>query len=77
MSVRQRALDPKHVRRDNGRLAFQRPAKRLYLGVRPIAEIGERARLHFAAIAIALAKQNGGWGGAVGHPCHVHEIRMS
>ena len=77
MAVRQRALDPKLVRRDDGRLALQHPAKRLDLGVRPIREIGERARLHLAAVAIALAQQNGRRGGAVGDPCHVHEIRMS
>ena len=76
MAMRQRALDPKLLLGYDGRLALQHPAERVYLGVRPIGEIGERARLHLAAVAIALAQQNGRRGGAVGHPCHVHEIRM-
>jgi hypothetical protein len=76
VTVRKRALDPKRVPRDKGRLAFQHAAKRLYLGVRPTREIGERARLHLAAVAIALAQQNGGRGGSVGNPCHVHEVGM-
>lgn len=65
MAVRQRALDPKRVPGYDGRLALQYPAERLHLGVRPMREIGKRARDRLG-LMFAFDARLGGH--VVGHP---------
>jgi hypothetical protein len=76
MAVGQRALDLSLPLPQAANLAFQQPAQRLNLGVRPVCEVGERARFDFAAVAIAFAQQHGRWRRAVWNPGHVHAIGM-
>jgi hypothetical protein len=77
MSMRQRPLDLDPLRRNNHRLAAQHPPQRLHLGVRPVREVGERAGLHLAALAPALAQEYGGRRRAVRHARDVHEPHKS
>jgi hypothetical protein len=58
MAVRQGALDRQPLRRRHHGLALEDPAQRFDLGRRPAREIGERARLDLAVIAIALAQED-------------------
>ena len=44
----------------NTNLSGEHPAQALDLGLRPIGDVGERARLDLAALAIAFAQQDGG-----------------
>ena len=61
MAVRQRAGDLEALggERHEG-LPGQHPAQALDLRLRPVGDVGERARLDLAALAIALAQQDGG-----------------
>ena len=61
MAVPQRAgdLEALFAERHEG-LPGQHPAQALDLRLRPIRDVGERARLDLAALAIALAQQDGG-----------------
>jgi len=54
-------------------LSGQHPAKAIDLGLRPIGDVGERARLDLAAFAIALAQQDGRRRIAVGDARDVHD----
>ena len=60
MAVRQRAGDREALFAErNERLPGQHPPQALDLGLRPIGDVGERARLNLALLAIALTKQHG------------------
>jgi hypothetical protein len=54
-------------------LSGEHPAQTLDLGLRPIGDVGERARLDLAALAIAFAQQDGGRRIAVGNARDVHD----
>jgi hypothetical protein len=73
MTVRQGALDADLVGGGGeAGVAFQHPAQRLDLGVRPVGQVGEGAGLDLVAVTVALAQQHGGWRGAVGHAGDIH-----
>ena len=42
----------------------------------PLGEVGEGAFLDLAVVAVGLAEQDGGWGGAVGDGLNVHDYDM-
>lgn len=60
MAVRQRAgdLEALGTERHEG-LAGEHPAQAVDLRLQPVGEVGERARLDLAALAIALTQQDG------------------
>ena len=61
MAMRRRALDLDTVGRRDQLLILEEAPQGIDLGVRPMREIGERARLHLVALAIAFAQQDGRW----------------
>ena len=74
MAVPQRAGDLEALFADRHEgLAGQHPAQALDLRLRPIGDIGQRARLDLAALAIALAQQDGGARITVRDARDVHE----
>ena len=74
VAVRQRAgdLEALGAERHEG-LPGQHPAQAVDLRLRPIGDVGERARLDLAALAIALAQQDGGRRIAVRDARDVHD----
>src|SRR5262249_35335063 len=74
MAVRQRAGDREALFAErNEPLPGQHPPQALDLGLRPIGDVGERARLNLALFAIALTKQHGRRRIAVREARHVHD----
>src|SRR5574338_1416457 len=65
-------LTPIRRRREN-RLATEYPPQRLHLGVRPVRQIGDRARLDLATLAVALPQKHRRRRGAVRHARDIHE----
>ena len=59
------------------RLLAQQAAQRFDLGERPVRDIGKRALLDLAVLAIGLAQQIGGRRAAVWDAIHVHDSRES
>ena len=74
VAVRQRAddLEALGAERHEG-LPGQHPAQALDLRLRPIGDVGERARLDLAPLAIALAQEDGGRRIAVRDARDVHD----
>jgi hypothetical protein len=78
VAVRQRAGDLEGLgsQRRQG-LAGEHPAQAVNLRLRPVEDVGERARLDLAALAIALAQEDGGRRIAVWDARDVHDKRES
>src|SRR5580692_3171051 len=78
VAVRQRAGDLEALgsQRRQG-LAGKHPAQAVDLRLRPVGDVGERARLDLAALAIALAQEDGGPRIAVWDARDVHAKRES
>ena len=77
MTVRQGADDVEGVPEAGHRGApLEQDAQSLDESGRPAGEVGEGALLDLAALAIGLAEQDGGRGGAVGHGFDVHGYIM-
>src|SRR5580693_3313104 len=78
VAVRQRTGDLEALgseRREG--LAGEHPAQAVDLRLRPVGDVGERARLNLAALAIALAQEDGGPRIAVWDARDVHAKRES
>src|SRR5208337_4528638 len=74
VTVRQRAGDLEALGSErHERLAGEHPAQAVDLLIRPVGDIGERARLDLASLAIALTQQDGGRRIAVGNARYVHD----
>ena len=58
MAMRRRALNLDTVSRRNQLLILEEAPQSIDLGVRPMREIGERARLHLVALAIAFPQED-------------------
>ena len=78
MAMRQRAGDLEALgsERHEG-LVGEYPAQAVDLRLRPVGEVGERAGLDLAFLAIALAQEDGGRRIAVGDARDVHDKRES
>ncbi len=74
MAVRQRAGDLEALGFERHKsLPSEHPSKALDLGLRPVRDVGEGARLDLAPLAIALAQEDGGRRIAVWDARDVHD----
>src|ERR1700746_3165518 len=58
-------------------LVAQQPAQRFDLAVRPMRDVGQRALLDLAVLAISLPQQKSRWRCPIRNPINVHDSRES
>ena len=58
-------------------LVAQQPAQRFDLARRPVRDVGQRALLDLAVLAISLAQQKSRWRCPIRNPINVHDSRES
>src|SRR5450631_1113292 len=58
-------------------LVAQQPAQRFDLAIRPMRDVGQRALLDLAVLAISLPQQKSRWRCPIRNPINVHDLRES
>jgi hypothetical protein len=77
VAVRQAAQQAQSLPLTGQHLVTQQPAQRFDLRRRPMRDVGQRALLDLAALAIGLSQQKRGWRCPIRDPIHVHDSRES